>query len=125
MIGRAVFKAIVMTGVESIKIAQDCFNRFIEITQTANIHSYDQSLEQSITRSNEVISSEALDELKRLNNEFASNSKLIIDNYYRQMYVYDDKCSTYLCSRTNPGSDLNELKLQIRKLVIDGLDFNL
>ncbi len=117
------FKAITLTNVSSFEIAQECFDTFIEVNQTDNIHSYDQSLEESIIDSGEILSKEALDELKRCNAEFADDSKKIIDDYYSKIYVYSNKCSTLLRARTAPQSDLTILKTKIRDLVVDGLNF--
>ncbi|MEK7872519.1 MAG: hypothetical protein AAB502_01515, partial [Chloroflexota bacterium] len=117
------FKAIIMNGVESFELAQECFDKFIDITQASNIHSYDQSLTQSIDQSGEAISIEALDELKRLNIEFVVKSKHIIDTYYKQMYTCNRKCPTYVYRRTLPTTDLQQLKTKISNLVISGLNF--
>ncbi len=117
------FKAIIMNGVESFELAQECFDKFIDITQASNIHSYDQSLTQSIDQSGEAISIEALDELKRLNIEFVVKSKHIIDTYYKQMYACNSKCITYVYRRTLPTTDLQQLKTKISNLVISGLNF--
>ncbi len=117
------FKALIMNGIQSQEVAQLCFNKFIETTQANNIHSYDQALENSITKSGEIISPEALDELKRMNTEFVNNAKIIVDQYYKKMYVCQDRCPTYLRIRRNSLSSLPELKHNVRNLVIEGLDF--
>lgn len=117
------YKAIIMTGVESLETAQNCFDRFIEITQTANIHSYDKSLEQSIIQSGEFVSPEALDELKKLNTRFATESKKLIDNYYCNAYRCCEKYYTYIRAFKEPKIELTDLKNGIRELVIAGVEF--
>lgn len=117
------YKAMIFEGIDSFESAQKCFHQFIDMNQTNNIHSYDQSLEESINKSGEILSPEALDELKRRNNEFAYESKAIIDMYYRKTYVYDDHALAYLRLRNNPKTTLLDLKDSLRDLVVTGLDF--
>jgi hypothetical protein len=117
------YKAMIFEGIDSFESAQKCFHQFIDMNQTNNIHSYDQSLEESINKSGEILSPEALDELKRRNNEFAYESKAIIDMYYRKTYVCDDHDLAYLRLRNNPKTTLLNLKDSLRDLVVTGLDF--
>jgi hypothetical protein len=118
------YKAMIFEGIDSFDSAQECFNQFINMNQANNIHSYDQSLEESINNSGEILSPEALDELKRRNTEFANESKAIIDMYYRKTYVCNSNVLTYLRLRNNPKTTLLDLKDSLRELVVTGLDFN-
>ena len=118
------YKAMIFEGIESSGAAQKCFNQFIDMNQANNIHSYDQSLEESIDKSGGILSPEALDELKRRNNEFAYESKAILDQYYHQTYVCDSRDWTYLRLRRKPKTTLLDLKDSLRDLVVTGLNFD-
>jgi hypothetical protein len=117
------YKAMIFDGIDSLENAQNCFNKFIDINQKNNIHSYDQSLEESIIDSGENISPEALDELKKLNTKFVSNSKDIIDTFYKKNYICKDRCFAYILLK-NSDYGVDNIKNKLRDLVETGLDFS-
>ena len=77
-------KSLTLSGVKSLKSAQDCFNAFVNANREISVHLYDKALEKSIEESNEIVATEVVDELKRRNNEFFDRSKHMIDTFYKK-----------------------------------------